>query len=120
MKKREPESLCDKVLELIKKSGPQGMLQRDLWKRLKVSSREGSRLVSALERKGLIVREPITRGRLKTFKLMAVSHKLEIVLESVRGCPCFSCMNLVRCGSGQYVNPEKCEDLTAWLLKDEK
>lgn len=106
-----------KALEIIRRAGPQGIWQRDLWKTLKVSSREGSRIALTLEKKGLIIREPVVQGRLKTFRLIAVSNDLKVSLEAIEGCPCFSCMNLSRCGAGQPISPENCEDLTNWLSK---
>ncbi|MDH5815884.1 MAG: hypothetical protein QE164_03720 [Candidatus Nezhaarchaeota archaeon] len=114
---KESEDLYAKALEIIRSAGPQGILQRDLWKALKVSSREGSRIASALEKRNLIVRERVLQGRFKTFKLIAVSNDLKVSLEAMNGCPCFSCTNLLRCGSGQQISPENCEDLTEWLLK---
>ncbi|MCS7140004.1 MAG: hypothetical protein N3F04_04250 [Candidatus Nezhaarchaeota archaeon] len=107
-----------KALDFIKKAGPQGILQRDLWKQLNVSSREGSRIALSLEKRGLIVREPVIQERWRTFRLIAVSNDLKIDLENIEGCPCFSCTNLTRCSTGQHISPENCEDLTRWLLKD--
>lgn len=111
------EDLYAKALEIIRRAGSQGILQRDLWKVLRVSSREGSRIALTLEKRNLVVREPVLQGRLKTFKLIAVSNNLKTSLEAIGGCPCFSCTNLLRCGSGQQISPENCEDLTDWLLK---
>lgn len=111
------EDLYAKALEIVRNAGSQGILQRDLWKALKVSSREGSRIALTLEKRSLIIREPVFQGRLKTFKLIAVSNNLKTSLEAIGGCPCFSCTNLLRCGSGQQISPENCEDLTEWLLK---
>ena len=118
-KQKSSEDLYTKALEIIRRAGPEGILQRDLWKLLNVSSREGSRIALALEKKGLIIREPVVQDRWKTFRLIAVSNDLKVSLETVTGCPCFSCMNLTRCGSGQPISPENCEDLTEWLLKDD-
>jgi hypothetical protein len=114
---KDDEDVYSKALEMISSAGSQGILQSDLWKALKVSSREGSRIALTLERKGLIVREPIYKGRSKTFKLVAVSSDIKISLDAIDDCPCFSCANLLRCGGGQPISPEKCEDLTRWLLK---
>ncbi|RLF12844.1 MAG: hypothetical protein DRJ68_00105 [Thermoprotei archaeon] len=118
-KTKAAEDIYAKALDIIRKAGPDGILQKDLWKILKVSSREGSRIALTLEKRGLIIREPVAQDRWKTFKLVATSSDLKVSLETVEGCPCFSCMNLSRCGSGQHINPENCEDLTAWLLKDD-
>jgi DNA-binding Lrp family transcriptional regulator len=115
--RKDEENVYSKALELISSAGPQGILQSDLWKALNVSSREGSRIALTLEKKGLIIREPVYKDRSKTFKLIAVSSVIKISLDAIDDCPCFSCANLLRCGSGQPLSPEKCEDLTRWLLK---
>jgi len=49
------DELEKKAMELLRQS-KDGVLQSDLWKSLKISSREGSRLVLRLMRKGLVRR----------------------------------------------------------------
>lgn len=115
--RKDGEDVYSKALEVISSAGSQGILQSDLWRALNVSSREGSRIALTLEKRGLIIREPVYRGRTKTFKLIAVSSDIKISLDAIDDCPCFSCVNLSRCGSRQPISPEKCEDLTRWLLK---
>jgi len=115
--RKDDEDIYSKALKIISNAGLEGVLQSDLWRALNVSSREGSRIALTLERRGLIVREPVYRGRSKTFKLVAVSSNIRMSLDAIGDCPCFSCANLSRCGSGQLISPEKCEDLTRWLLK---
>ena len=57
----EFEELSDvekKALEIIADSGDTGVFQNDLWKLLGVNSRDTSRIVNKLLRRGLIVRKP--------------------------------------------------------------
>lgn len=115
--RKDEEDVYLRALEIIRSAGPQGILQSDLWKTLSVGSREGSRIALTLEKRGLIIREPVHQGRLKTFRLITVSNNIKVSLDAIDDCPCFSCANLLRCGSGQPISPEKCEDLTRWLLK---
>src|SRR5579883_65980 len=53
------EKLKTSVLDHVAKRGDDGMFQSDLWKKLKLSSRDGSRLALKLERQHLIKREKI-------------------------------------------------------------
>ena len=50
------DKLTNKVCEIIADFEEKGMLQSDLWKKLKLNSRDGSRLALRLERRGLITR----------------------------------------------------------------
>ena len=49
------DKLTNKVCEIIADFEDNGMLQSDLWKKLKLNSRDGSRLALRLERRGLIL-----------------------------------------------------------------
>ncbi len=112
-------SLMEKrAIEIIKKAGEKGVLQSDLWKMLGTDSREGSRIAIRLEKKGLISREPTIHAGKKTYILRLIKRppkKISIV--SVKGCPCFVCPNLTRCGIGQPSNPISCNKLTAWIIE---
>ncbi|MEM4055132.1 MAG: MarR family transcriptional regulator, partial [Desulfurococcaceae archaeon] len=69
----EFEELSDvekRALEIIASSGDTGVFQNDLWKLLGVNSRDTSRIVNKLLRRGLIVRKPaVNRGR-RTYLLL--------------------------------------------------
>ncbi|MEM4435064.1 MAG: hypothetical protein QXP10_03200, partial [Sulfolobales archaeon] len=64
-------SFEERVLEIIrestKKSG--GIVQSELWRILGIDSREGSKLIARLMRKGLLMREAITYKGKKTYIL---------------------------------------------------
>ncbi len=117
-------SFEDKILDIVKKGGEEGVIQSDLWALLGVDSREGSRAVMKLVRSGLIKREPIISKGRKTYRLIYVSKQLENVklivkLNPAMRIPCFLCKDLEKCGLGSYFNPLTCGRLTKFLqMKD--
>ena len=57
--KTDMDKLINHVCEIVATYGNNGIHQSDLWKKLKLTSRDGSRLALKLERMGLITREKI-------------------------------------------------------------
>ncbi len=118
-KKAKQQSLEKTVEELLKKAGSKGMLQQELWKKLGLDSREGTKLVLKLVRKGLIKREPVTVNGRRTYKLFAVtasrSFEIPVSLETVMEIPCFTCKHLGECGGGGRWDPSTCPVLENWL-----
>ena len=53
------ERLTNRVYDILAERESDGMFQSELWKKLKLSSRDGSRLALKLERMGTITREKI-------------------------------------------------------------
>ena len=109
-----------KAYELIKSQGEQGLLQSELWKKMNIDSREGSRITLQLLKKGLIVREPVVHNGRRTYKLYAVKRYdivIKINLDSVKDIPCFTCRYFNRCGIGNYYDPRTCPILTEWLIR---
>src|SRR3990172_2063771 len=51
------EKLTTRVCNIVAERGDEGMLQSDLWKKLKLTSRDGSRLALKLERRNIVKRE---------------------------------------------------------------
>ena len=70
IEKMDMDKLTNKVCEIIAVFEEKGMLQSDLWKKLKLNSRDGSRLALRLERRGLISREKILQKGRWTYKLI--------------------------------------------------
>ncbi|MBS7614858.1 transcriptional regulator [Candidatus Bathyarchaeota archaeon] len=107
--------LEQKALQLIIKSGEQGLLQSDLWRNMNASSREGSRISLKLEKKGLIYRKKeIYNGRW-TYRLFSMRQPVSI--NSILSCPCLTCKESIRCGPGGRVSPSTCDLLTEWILE---
>jgi len=119
------EGLEDKVLELIKSSGEEGVVQSELWGQLNIDSREGSKIVMKLVKSGLVSRVPVVYKGRKTYKLVYVSKQpnstqLVVKLNPVMTIPCFLCKDLDKCGLGSYFNPLICNKLTTYLLERSK
>ncbi|HUX99431.1 MAG TPA: hypothetical protein VMV49_07760 [Candidatus Deferrimicrobium sp.] len=104
--------------EVIRTAGSKGLLQSDLWRSLNTSSREGSRIATKLERKGLVRRsKELCEGRW-TYRLY-VDEKTqisEVLWCTLDECPCFTCLNLAQCGQGHSIAPTNCLPLDQWLV----
>jgi DNA-binding Lrp family transcriptional regulator len=105
------------ALELIRKK--KGILQSTLWRTLKLDSREGSRLVLRLVRKGLVRREQVSVNGRRTYKLYPVESfsaqatvKVDI-LWALR-IPCTTCPYFQQCGLHR-IDPTNCPILERWL-----
>ena len=113
--------LEQRAMELIERAGKQGVLQSELWKRLGINSREGSRVVAKLQRRGLIRREPTVFHGKRTFRIISVKReppRVTVAIESVKGIPCFSCPDIERCGIGQPISPVTCPKLNKYLMEE--
>jgi predicted DNA-binding transcriptional regulator len=104
------------------------MLQSELRRALGISSAKASRLAEALERRGLIKREPVSLGGRggATFKLIWVGRpaKTEARAEALEAVdelidiPCFTCQLIEACSPGANPSPASCSELTQWLLRE--
>ena len=125
-KVKTKSNLIEQVFETILQSGEGGIFQTELCKVFSLDSRDGSRLVSNLEKRDLISREKMLYNGRWTYKVIvkkspAVTEfaKKPIGIASVEGAPCFSCTFQHLCSSedetGQY-SPEKCTWLEEWAI----
>jgi hypothetical protein len=125
-KVKTKSNLIEQVFETILQSGEGGIFQTELCKVFSLDSRDGSRLVSNLEKRALISREKMLYNGRWTYKVIvkkspAVTEfaNKPIGIASVEGAPCFSCTFQHLCSSedetGQY-SPEKCTWLEEWAL----
>ena len=112
MSKRE--DLEEQALKLIIEKGPDGVLQSEMWRSLKASSREGSRISLRLEAKNLIKRErELSNGRW-TYRIFIKKKPLKI--DSLIDIPCMFCDDIHRCELNGETSPATCVPLTSWLL----
>lgn len=116
------DSLERRALDIIINAGKEGILQPDLWRKLKISSRGGSRISLNLSNKKLITRiRELCEGRW-TYRVFINIRPLNI--NSILDIPCISCPDILKCEAGGNVSPEKCKLLTEFLLtppsKEEK
>ena len=63
------ERLTNKICDILAERESDGMFQSELWKKLKLSSRDGSRLSLKLERMGTINREKLLENDRWTYKI---------------------------------------------------
>ena len=81
LEKTDMDKMCNRVCEIIADYETKGTLQSELWKKLKLSSRDGSRLALKLERMGMITREKILEKERWTYKL--IIKKIPISTKSI-------------------------------------
>jgi DNA-binding Lrp family transcriptional regulator len=102
------------VLKLIATQGKKGILQLDMWQKLGMTSRHGSRIALRLEEQGLIRRERELSNRRWTFRIFSNIQPFEI--DSILDVPCLICENITKCEAGTGISSINCIDLTKWLL----
>ncbi|RJS87922.1 transcriptional regulator [Candidatus Bathyarchaeota archaeon] len=107
--------LEQKALRIIMNQGKKGVLQSELWRKMKATSREGSRISIKLEKRGLIYRERELHNGRWTYRLY--SKKQPVSIDSILTCPCLTCEENARCGAGGRMTPNECDRLTQWILE---
>ncbi len=117
IEKMDMDRITNKVCEIVADYQDKGMLQTDLWKKLKLSSRDGSRLSLRLERRGLISREKILQKDRWTYKL--IIEQTPISLESLQNSPCLTCPVEQKCDV-ENIHPEPsplyCQLIEDWVI----
>jgi hypothetical protein len=81
------DELEERALKLIVDKGDKGMLQRDLWRELGGTSREGSRITLSLEAQNLISRERELFNSRWTHRIYATIRR--VTIDSLIDVPCF-------------------------------
>lgn len=102
------------ALQIIMQCGEKGILQSELWRELKASSREGSRISLNLEKKKQIRREHELHDGRWTYRAFINTQQIEV--DSILKIPCVFCPDLFKCEIGSEVSPNTCNKLTEWLL----
>ena len=114
LEKTDMDKMCNRVCEIIAGYENEGTLQSELWKKLKLSSRDGSRLALKLERMGMITREKILEKQRWTYKL--IIKKIPISTKSIEGAPCLTCSVQSKCSIDGEVSPKTCQWIEDWVL----
>ncbi|MEW6043420.1 MAG: transcriptional regulator [Thermoproteota archaeon] len=91
-----------------------GMVQSELWKKFKLTSRDGSRLALKLERMGIITREKILENKRWTYVLKI--KKTPVSTESIENAPCLVCPVEQKCSLDGEVSPRTCQWIEDWAL----
>ena len=114
LEKTDMDKMCNRVCEIIAGYENEGTLQSELWKKLKLSSRDGSRLALKLERMGMITREKILEKERWTYKL--IIKKTPISTKSIEGAPCLTCPVEAKCSLDGEVSPKTCQWIEDWVM----
>jgi len=114
IEKMDMEKLTNRVCDIVAKYESDGMLQSELWKKLKLTSRDGSRLALKLERRGIISREKILENGRWTYKL--IIKKTPVSTESIEGAPCLTCPVEQKCSLEGEISPRTCQLIEDWVL----
>ena len=104
------------VYKLVVDHGSDGVLQSIVWKDLKLSSRDGSRLVIRLERRGMIRREKVLEDGRWTYKLTPL--RMPVQIKSIEAVPCITCPYEAKCSLTGVVSPLSCPWLSEWVTKE--
>jgi len=118
LEKTDMDKMCNRVCEIIAGYENNGTLQSELWKKLKLSSRDGSRLALKLERMGMITREKILEKERWTYKL--IIKKIPISTKSLEGAPCLTCPVEAKCSLDSEVSPKTCQWIEDWVTLELK
>ena len=118
LEKTDMDKMCNRVCEIIADYESVGILQSQLWKKFKLSSRDGSRLALKLERMGMITREKILEKERWTYKL--IIKKIPINTKSIEGSPCLTCPVEAKCSLDGEISPKTCKLIEDWVLVELK
>jgi len=117
----EMNPLDRKAFEIISSySQKGGIVQSELWKILGVDSKEGSKIVLRLLRRGLISRREVNHNGRKTY-ILVVAHQsegaeIDISIDDVIQIPCFTCEYLyLECGDTSKLNPSSCVKMSNFV-----
>jgi len=116
--KTDMDKLVNRVTEMIASYATKGILQSILWRKLKLSSRDGSRLALKLEKLGNITREKILENGRWTYLLLI--KKIPISTISIENAPCLVCPVEGKCSTDGEISPKTCVYIEDWVLTELK
>ncbi len=110
------EKLTANVRNIVTKSGDEGIFQSDLWKKMKLTSRDGSRLALKLERQNMIKREKVLENGRWTYKLK-IAHA-PVTTQSIEAAPCLICPVESKCTLDGEISPRTCPLIEQWVITE--
>jgi predicted DNA-binding transcriptional regulator len=116
---RTEEELVDltsRVYKLVVERGRDGVLQSEIWKELRLTSRDGSRLAIRLERRGLIGRVKVLEEGRWTYKLTPLRFPTDMA--SIEKAPCVICQYESKCSVDGEVSPYICPWIGPWVIEE--
>ena len=118
IEKVDMERLTNKVCDILAERESDGMFQSELWKKLKLTNRDGSRLALKLERMGTITREKLLEKGRWTYKL--ILKKTPISTQSIENAPCLICPVEQKCSLEGEISPRNCQFIEDWVIAEMK
>ncbi|NMI82147.1 MAG: transcriptional regulator [Candidatus Nitrosopumilus sp. MTA1] len=118
IEKVDMERLTNKVCDILAERESNGMFQSELWKKLKLTSRDGSRLALKLERMGTITRDKLLEKDRWTYKL--ILKKTPISTQSIENAPCLVCPVEQKCSLEGEISPRNCQFIEDWVILEMK
>ena len=118
IEKVDMERLTNKVCDILAERESNGMFQSELWKKLKLTSRDGSRLSLKLERMGTITRDKLLEKGRWTYKL--ILKKTPISTQSIVNAPCLVCPVEQKCSLEGEISPRNCQFIEDWVILEMK
>jgi len=115
IEKVDMEKLTNRVC-LFLANYEDGIIQSELWKKFKLTSRDGSRLALKLERMGIITREKILENKRWTYVLKI--KKTPVSTTSIENAPCLVCPVEQKCSIDGEVSPRTCQWIEEWTIAD--
>lgn len=116
---RTEEELVDltsQVYKMVVEKGGDRVLQSEIWKELKLTSRDGSRLAIRLERRGLLGRVKTLEGGRWTYKLTPL--RLPTDMASIEKAPCITSPHESGCYVDGEINPLVCPSIGPWVIQE--
>ena len=93
-----------------------GILQNELWQRLHIDDKEGSKLIVQLEKNNIATKEKIIQNGKITYKL-SIKRKFINTLP-IENSPCLICPVEQQCSLDGDINPTTCKLIEEWVIKD--
>jgi hypothetical protein len=115
IEKVDMEKLTNRVC-LFLANYEDGIVQSELWKKFKLTSRDGSRLALKLERMGIITREKILENKRWTYVLKI--KKTPVSTASIENAPCLVCPVEQKCSIDGEVSPRTCQWIEEWTIAE--
>ena len=116
--KANMEHLINRVCEILAKNQSEGVFQSEVWRRLKLTVRDGFRLALKLEWLGIISREKVLEKGRWTYKLLL--KRTPISTRSIIQAPCLTCPVEQKCTPDGEVSPYTCDLIRDWVIVEAK
>ena len=114
----DTDQIKNQICNIIENNASGTILQNDLWKKIKITSRLGSRLTLKLEKNGVLTREKIMNNGRWTYKLIIKKKKVDT--KSIEHSPCLICPVEQKCSIEGVISPKSCKLIEDWVLTEIK